>query len=229
MSKVVQGRARIRAPAKARGDEIAATLPVSVLEAASRHGVSRHFAAGEVLFHEGDASDAMYLLLSGQLKVFARNASGREVVYNVLEPGELLGEMLLDGGPRSASVEALVASECLMVEAGHVHEMLQENADFAERLVLKLILRMRQATRALRGMALEGVYERVVSLLEQVAVSNGGERCIPRELTQLEIARRVGASREMVNVVLRDLVRGGHIRKDRGHRMTLLATPPPRW
>ena len=220
---------KTRAPAGDDDGEGATTFPASVLHAATRHGVSRRFAAGEVLFHEGDASDAMYLLLSGQLKVFARNPSGREVVYNTLQPGELLGEMLLDGGPRSASVEALVASECLVVDACHVHGMLREDADFAERLVLKLILRMRQATRALRGMALEGVYERVVALLEQVAVSSGGERRVPRELTQLEIARRVGASREMVNVVLRDLVRGGHIRKDRGHRMTLLATLPPRW
>ncbi len=209
--------------------ETTAKIPSSVLAAAARHGVSRMFSAGELLFHEGDASDAMYLLLSGQLKVFARNANGREVVYSVLGPGELLGEMLLDGGPRSASVEALVASECLVVDARHVHVMLREDADFAERLVLKLILRMRHATRALRGMALEGVYERVVALLEQVAITSGGERRVPRELTQLEIARRVGASREMVNLVLRDLVRGGHIRKDRGHRMTLLAPLPTRW
>jgi CRP/FNR family cyclic AMP-dependent transcriptional regulator len=229
MSKAGPSDAARRTKSGAGTGNVAAPLPASVLEAATRHGVSRRFAAGDVLFHEGDASDAMYLLLSGQLRVFARNATGREVVYNVLEPGELLGEMLLDGGPRSASVEALVASECLVVDAGHVHGLLRESPDFAERLVLKLILRMRQATRTIRGMALEGVYERVVALLEQVAVSTGAERRVPRELTQLEIARRVGASREMVNVVIRDLVRGGHIRKDRAHRMTLLAPLPPRW
>ena len=84
-----------------------AQLPEPLLAALRGDGRVLELAAGEVLFHEGDASDAMYLLLSGRLKVYAHNDSGREVVYNELSPGELLGEMLLDGGLRSASVQAL--------------------------------------------------------------------------------------------------------------------------
>ena len=200
-----------------------------LLAALSGDGRVRSLAPGEVLFHEGDASDAMYLLLSGRLKVYACNDSGREVVYNVLERGQLLGEMLLDGGQRSASVRALEASDCLVVDSGDVHELLHAHPEFAEVLVLGLIARLRHATRTIRGMALEGVCERVVALLEEVAVGDEGHREVPRALTQIEIARRVGASREMVNQVLRDLVRGGFIHKDRAHRMNLLKPLPARW
>lgn len=204
-------------------------LPDDLLAALSGDRHVRQLAAGDVLFREGDASDAMYLLLSGRLKVYASNDSGREVVYNELVPGELLGEMLLDGGLRSASVQALRPSTCLVIEGHDVQGLLRAHPEFAEVLVLKLISRLRQATRAIRALALEGVYERVVALLEQVAVGNAGHRQVPRTLTQIEIARRVGASREMVNQVLRDLVRGGFIHKDRGHRMTLLKALPERW
>lgn len=216
---------------KHAGDGHQAEAPIQPsLVAVLSGGVQvRSLEGGEVLFCEGDASDAMYLLLSGALKVYSCNDSGREVVYNVLAPGELIGEMLLDGGPRSASVKALEASECLMVEGGDVRGLLRAHPEFAEVLVLKLISRLRNATRTIRSMALEGVYERVVALLEQVAVGVGGQRTVPRSFTQIEIARRVGASREMVNQVLRDLVKGGFIHKDRSHRVTLLMPLPGRW
>lgn len=204
-------------------------LSQALLVALAGNARMRSLAAGEVLFREGDASDAMYLLLAGALKVYACNDNGREVVYNLLAPGELLGEMLLDGGLRSASVKAVKPSECLVVDGSDVPGLLRAHPAFAEVLVLKLISRLRHATRTIRGLALEGVYERVVALLEQVAVGSGGPRLVPRTLTQIEIARRVGASREMVNQVLRDLVKGGFIHKDRAHRMTLLKPLPEHW
>lgn len=213
----------------ASGAHVESQLPDSLLAALSGDRRVRQLAAGDVLFHEGDAADAMYLLLSGRLKVYASNDGGREVVYNELVPGELLGEMLLDGGLRSASVQALQPCTCLVVDGHDVQGLLRAYPEFAEVLVLKLISRLRQATRAIRALALEGVYERVVALLEEVAMGNAGHRQVPRTFTQIEIARRVGASREMVNQVLRDLVRGGFIHKDRAHRMTLLKPLPQRW
>lgn len=204
-------------------------LSGTLLSALSADGRVRQLDAGDVLFQEGDAADAMYLLLSGRLKVYASNDSAREVIYNELAPGELLGEMLLDGGQRSASVRALEPSDCLVVAGEGVRGLLHAHPEFAEVLVLKLISRLRHATRTIRALALDGVYERVAALLEQVAVGSDGHRQVPRTLTQIEIARRVGASREMVNQVLRDLVRGGFIHKDRSHRMTLLKPLPERW
>ena len=120
-------------------------------------------------------------------------------------------------------------SRCLVVKGDAFQTTLRAQPEFAEALVLLLIARLRAATRKIRSFALDGVYERVVALLEEEAVPEGDVHSIPRVLTQLEIANRVGASREMVNHVLRDLVRGGFIRKDSQHRMTILRKLPRHW
>ena len=88
---------------------------------------------------------------------------------------------------------------------------------------------MRSVTRKARSLALDGVYERTVALLEESATTAPEGLRVPLELTQQEIANRIGASREMVNHVLRDLVRGGFILKDKQHRMTIVKTLPKHW
>ena len=197
--------------------ELAASMPV------------QRFLAGTTLLTEGDSPDYLYVLVEGQLKVYACNSKGREVVYNILGPGEFFGEMMLDGEPRSASVKAVVDSACVLVPGSELSGMLLAHPEFAECLVMTLISRLRNATSKIRGLALDGVYERVAALLADVAVEDGGVLRVPRAYTQLEIATRVGASREMVNHVLRDLVRGGFILKDKQHRMTILKKLPSRW
>lgn len=197
--------------------ELAASLPV------------QRFPVGTTLLTEGDSADFLYVLIEGQLKVYSCNSKGREVVYNILEPGEFFGEMMLDGEPRSASVKAVVDSECVLVPGSELSGMLLAHPEFAECLVLTLISRLRNATSKIRGLALDGVYERVAALLADAAVLDGEVLRVPRAFTQLEIATRVGASREMVNHVLRDLVRGGFILKDKQHRMTIVKKLPQRW
>ncbi len=197
--------------------ELAASMPV------------QRFPAGTTLLTEGDSADFLYVLIEGQLKVYACNSRGREVVYNILEPGEFFGEMMLDGEPRSASVKAVVDAECVLVPGSELSGLLLAHPEFAECLVLTLISRLRNATSKIRGLALDGVYERVAALLADAAVMDGDVLRVPRSFTQLEIAKRVGASREMVNHVLRDLVRGGFILKDERHRMTIVKKLPKHW
>lgn len=194
-----------------------------------KHGDLRRYAAGDVLFHEGDISDTLFVLLTGQLKVYSVESNRREVVYNVLEPGEMVGELLLDGGARSASVKAITDVECCAVDARAITSLLREAPDFAEHLILKLIARVRHLTRKTKSLALHGVYERLVALLEEQAVPDGDMRRVPRILTQQEIANRIGASREMVSNVLHDLIRGGFIAKDSAHRMTIVKKLPKHW
>lgn len=194
-----------------------------------RHGTLRRYVTGDVLFWEGDQSDTFFVLLQGQLKVYATESDRREVVYNVLGPGEMVGEVLLDGGARSASVKAITDAECCAVDAQSFILLFREEPDFAKSLVLKLIARVRHLTRKTKSLALHGVYERVVTLLEEQAIPDGNVRRVPRILTQQEIANRVGASREMVSNVLHDLIRGGYITKDSAHRMTIVRKPPKHW
>ncbi|QDA56769.1 Crp/Fnr family transcriptional regulator [Thermomonas aquatica] len=201
-------------------------IPQDLLEQLLTAGDTRRYAIGDILFHQGDASDALYVLLSGRLRVYSGNANGREVVYNVLEAGDTFGELLLDGGPRSASVQAVAESECLVIKGDALRTLIRTCPDLAERLMLRLIARLRHATRTIHSLALEGVFERVVALLEENASGGDGTRRIPLLLTQQEIANRVGATREMVNHVMQRLRRNGYLARD-AQRRTIIVKPLP--
>lgn len=204
-------------------------MPSNLLASPALHGEIRRYAAGEPVLNEGDLCDALYVLVSGQLTVFTEGPKQRELIYNVLEPGEFFGEMSLDGEARSASVRAAIDSECIVIKNDRVRALLREEPAFAEALVMKLIGRLRQATGSIRSLALEGVYERTIRLLEHTAVAEGDVFRIPPGLTQTEIASRIGATREMVNHVMRDLIRGGFIAKLGNRRMTIVKALPRRW
>ncbi|QIL21339.1 Crp/Fnr family transcriptional regulator [Thermomonas sp. HDW16] len=201
-------------------------IPQELLRRLLTAGDTRRYAAGEILFHQGDASDALYVLLSGRLRVYSGNANGREVVYNVLEPGDTLGELLLDGGPRSASVQAVTESECLVIKSDALRTLIRTYPELAERLMLRLIARLRHATRTIHSLALDGVFERVTTLLEENAVVDGETRHVPAYLTQQEIANRIGATREMVNHVMQRLRRDGYISRNAQRRTAILKPLP---
>lgn len=204
-------------------------LPPSLQAELHQRGQLRHYPAGEVLFHEGDTPDHLFLLLSGQLKVYSEGDNHQEVVYSILKPGELLGEMMLDGGPRSTSVRAITNVTCKTIEGQTAAALLREAPDFGEYLVHRLIGRIRRLTRQNRNLVLQDVYERVATLLEEH--SNGDEAAwkVPRVLTYQEIANRVGATREMVGNIMRNLIRGGFIVKEKDRQMTIIRKLPKKW
>ncbi|WP_369981542.1 Crp/Fnr family transcriptional regulator [Xanthomonas bundabergensis] len=204
-------------------------IPQELLKELVAVGDTRRYASGEVLVSEGDMADAVYILVSGKLKVFTCDSRGRELVYNVMRPGEFFGEMLLDGGRRSASVKSTEPSECVVVAFAEFREFMEKNAAFAEFLIVTLIRRLRHATSQARSLALSGVYERLVDLMNAEAVEQDGQRIIPAALTQREMSARVGATREMVNHVIRDLLRGGFIAKNGGSRLVLVKPLPGKW
>lgn len=205
------------------------SLPVHLLEELLRQGTIFRYPAGGILFREDDKPDHVFVLLSGQLMVYSIGNNDQEIVYNVLQPGEILGEMMLDGGLRSASVKALTDAECCVITGEVAIGLLRNTPDFAEYLVHKLIWRVRHLTRQNRSLALNDVYERVAALLEEQAIPDGDTRRIPRVLTQQEIASRIGASREMVGKILRNLIHGGFIAKDADRRMVIVKKLPKGW
>jgi len=117
----------------------------------SDRGGQRTYARGELLIREGDASTEVYILLAGELKCFGHDANGNEILYNVMTPGEFFGELSLDGGLRSASVQAISGAICVVVEQADVQAFLGEYPEFAEALVMSLIARVRLATRHAKG------------------------------------------------------------------------------
>jgi CRP/FNR family cyclic AMP-dependent transcriptional regulator len=204
-------------------------LSEDLLSILSMRGDIRTFARGKLIIEEGEQSDSLYILVSGELKVFTRDRRGRELVYNVLRSGEIFGELFLDGGPRSASVKAVCTSMCAVIAPEKFREFMRSYPEFAEYLVLKLISRVRHATGQVKSLALNGVYERAVALLNELAVEEGSVRTIGHAVTQQEIADRIGATREMVNHILRDLIRGGFVLRDRERRLVLAKALPKRW
>src|ERR1700734_3417222 len=114
-------------------------------EIAERGNVKR-YPAHSVLITEDDAADTLYIILSGRVKVYASNESGKEVILSVLAAGDLVGEMAIDGGARSASVMTLEPTSCAVVAGADLREFIVAHPDFAHHLILKLITRIRSLT-----------------------------------------------------------------------------------
>ncbi len=196
-------------------------------EIASTGGVKR-YPAHTVLINEGDVADTLFIILSGRVKVYAGNESGKEVSLNQHGPGEYVGELPLDGGVRSASVITLEPTTCALVTGANLREFIATHPDFALHLIRNLILRLRTLTDSVKSLALDDVYGRVVGLLQKLAVAEGAHRAVPQRLTQQEIADRVGASREMVSRIFKELSLGGYL-SVQGGRIVLLKNPPAAW
>ncbi len=205
-----------------------ATLPEG-LRALVVRGESRRYRKGTLLIQEGDVGDTLFVVLSGRVKAFSTDDRDREIVYGVYGPGEYLGEMSLDGGPRSASVITLEATVCAVITRRSLREHIASNPEFAFELLERVIKRARLATQSARSMALLDVYGRVVRLLDELAVAQpDGTRVIEQRITHADIASRVGCSREMVSRLMKDLVKGEHV-EVRGAQLMLRHPLPARW
>ncbi len=187
------------------------------------------YPAHSVLINEGDEADSLYILLSGRVKVYSTSAEGKEVVITTHGPGEYVGELALDGGLRSASVMTLEPTTCSVVSGTNLRDFIAAHPDFASHLIRKLIRRVRHATESVKSLALEDVYARVVRLLTDLSDPTEEGRLELRErLTQQDIAERVGASREMVSRIFKDLTLGGYI-SVKSSRITILKRLPAHW
>jgi len=199
-------------------------LPPSLQLLAAR-GIARSYRRGTLLIEEGSQGDSIYLVLSGSLRAFGCDARGREVTYGIYGPGEYVGEMSLDGGPRSASVICELPSRCVMLTRASLLEHIAAHPEFAFELLTKVIRRARAATLSTKQLALNDVYGRLKALLEDGGVGDG----MDLHLTHQAMATRLGCSREMVSKLVKDLELGGYlIRVANGHYKRLKALPQ-RW
>lgn len=197
--------------------------------ALAARGVRRSYSKGRLLIEEGDAGDTIFIVVSGRVRAFSEGERGREITYGTYGPGEYIGEMSLDGGPRSASVEVLERSECVVVTRRTLEAFVAERPAFAFELLAKVIRRARAATLSARQMALNDVYGRLRAMLEAAADgAPGPRRRIAQRLSHREIAHRIGCSREMVSRLMKDLQRGGRVEVD-AEGWTIVGTLPERW
>ncbi len=214
--------------ASSLANDMLAPLAESTLRAIAEEGVVRTFPKGTILINEGDTSESLYIVLSGRVKVYASNAAGREIVLSFFGPGEYVGEMSLDGSPRSASVMTVEATTCAVVTRASFRDFVLAHPEFAMHLIVKLIQRVRVTTENVKSLALSDVYGRLVRLITTLAVERNGVWLVPEKLTQQDIAERVGASRDMISRLLKDLVGGGYL-AIQDHTITVLKKPPAGW
>jgi len=203
-------------------------LAEETLRAIASTGIVRTFPKNAVLINEGDTGDSLYIVLSGRVKVYASNEAGREIVLSFFGPGEYVGEMSLDGSPRSASVMTVDTTSFAVVNRASFREFILAHPDFALHLIERLIQRVRATTESVKSLALSDVYGRLVRLVMTLAVERDGVLIVPERLTQQDIAERVGASRDMISRLLKDLVAGGYL-AIKEKTITVLKKPPSGW
>jgi len=203
-------------------------LSEAEVRAMAQRAVTRAFAKNTVVVTEGDRTDTLHIIVAGRVKIYVSDEKGKEIVLNHAGPGEFFGELVLDEGPRAASVMTLEPSRFLVVPKEDLREFVARSPEFALHLVRKLIRRVRVLTNDIKSLALMDVYGRVARMLLDLAVERDGALVIEGRPTQQEMANRVGASREMVSKILGDLASGGYIAVERD-RITIARALPRAW
>jgi len=201
------------------------SAPMRQLAAA---GVIRHFPRRTRFITEGDAGTSVYVVLSGRVKAFTSDLDGKQFLFGTYDSGAILGEMALDGLARSASVEALTNVCCSIVPIDVLRRLISEDSAFTTELIMTLIRRSRNTTTSTRRLALDTAYQRLVALLDGLAVEKDGVRFIDQALSQQAIGDRIGSSRDMVSKLFKELVKGEYLRYHRTG-ITLLRPLPARW
>ena len=176
----------------------------------------RRYPRNALIVRAGDETDALYIILSGRVKVLIQDDEGHEVILSMRGSHDFFGEMgLLDDQPRSASVEALEPCEMLRLSKAGFVTCMKDNFDLAMRIIRNLVKRLRDADRKIESLALIDVYGRVARLLLDMAEEVDGKWVVPHAPPKQEIARMIGASREMVSRVVKDLQEKGLMRAER--------------
>jgi CRP/FNR family transcriptional regulator, cyclic AMP receptor protein len=195
------------------------------LEQISRVAVARNYPRGVRVFHEGDRSDACYIVRSGDLRVTREHSDGRAIALATLGPGDIFGELaMLDGEARSASVETLSECELLALPAGDVRRMLQSSSEITVKLVVALTRRLREANERIARQSFQTVPSRVAGVLSQLTAEETpleDRDGITIRMTQADLAQLAGTSRESVSRFLAVLERAGVVHVGRG-RVTVL-------
>ncbi|MFC1773943.1 Crp/Fnr family transcriptional regulator [Pseudomonadota bacterium] len=185
------------------------------LKVLEQHATIRTYPRNSVIINEGDDASTLFVILSGQVKVFLSNEEGKEIVVNMQGLGEHFGELaLIDSAPRSASVMTVEKTRLASISKADFSKILADHPDIALRLINNLAARVRVLSENVKNLALLDVYGRVAKTLLSLAHEQDGKLIIAERLTQQDIANRVGASREMVARIMKDLVSGQYITVD---------------
>ncbi len=190
-------------------DEAATALRESMSEVRLRRG--------EVLFHEGDSGDKLYIVTDGKVKLGRTSSDGRENLLAILGPGQMFGELsLFDPGPRSTTVTAVTETRLMSLAHADLQQWLNGRPAVARGLLSQLAHRLRKTNDVVADLVFSDVPGRVAKALLDLAdrfgrTADDGVH-VHHDLTQEELAQLVGASRETVNKALADFASRGWLR-----------------
>ena len=175
------------------------------------HTAWRVFEKGDVILRQGELADAFFVIASGQVKVYMTEG-GRDVILKTLSTGDFFGELpMFDREPRSASVAALERCHLQTLSYKAFQRAMEDSTDIAKRVLVTLVKRLRDADRKISTLALMSISSRVARTLLELAIVSNGRKVVGEPFTQKDLAGMVGASREMVNRTLHDLMQQGYI------------------
>ena len=187
-------------------------LPEGQLQLLTQVLSRKAYPKNSTIIAAGDPTDAMYIVVSGRLKVVMSDKQGQEVILAILSQGEFFGEMgLIAQAPRSATVTTIEPCELLTITRADFNKCLQGNFDLTMNVIRGLVKRLREADKKIGSLALMDVYGRVARLLLEMAENIDGQKVITKKLTKRDIAKMIGASREMVSRVMKELQTSGRI------------------
>ena len=188
-------------------------LTASQAESVAQAVVKSRFKPGEAIVEQGKKSDSLAIILTGRARVMTIDKRGREATLATLQPGDYIGEMsLIDNEPHSATVRAQVTTDVLVLGRLEFARCLPENSSVAYAVMMGLVQRLRHANRQIESLALMDVYGRVArALLEFAVLDADGNAVIRNKVSRQDLAKMVGASREMVSRVMKDLQGRGFI------------------
>jgi CRP/FNR family cyclic AMP-dependent transcriptional regulator len=195
------------------------------LERVARVAVPRSYPKGVRVFHEGDTSDACYVVKEGDLRVTREHSDGRAISLATLGPRDIFGELaMLDGGTRSASIETLSDCELLALPAADMRRVIADHGEIAAKLIAALTRRLRETNERVARQSFQTVPSRVAGVLLQLVAEEtvpGGRDGVTLKMNQIDLAQLAGTSRESVSRFLATLERAQVVRVGRG-RVTIV-------
>ncbi len=198
--------------------EIFSGLSDAELAALEESSIRRSYPKNTVIINENDVADSLYVIESGKVKVYCSDKNGKEFIMNTLGHGDYFGELaLLDDDRRSASVRTMEKADFCIIYKQDFNQVLDQHPNIAKTLIRNITRRVRALTEKVKSLALQDVYGRVTKVLNSLATERNDEFYVEEKLTQQDIADRVGASREMVARILKDLTIGGYISFENRH------------
>lgn len=197
-------------------------LRKSDLNVLMHNGQKKRYPKNTLIIDEGDRPDCAYIINSGKVKIFLRGEQGKEIVLSILSEGGYFGEMsLIDKEACSAAVLTMEDTELTAISRKNFWNCLHAHPEIAERIMLGLVTRLREANKKISSLALMDAHERVANMLLGLARKQDGQLVIEDRPTHQHIANIVGTSREMITRILKDMTAAGHISID-GKKLVIL-------